>query len=68
MRLRSVALLRIHRVVLDDVFLDPLWFNFKNLIVQCNILKTSRGVFRRHVGDLGWLRLGLGIGLDKVCA
>ena len=41
------VLLRIHRVTLDDVFLDPLWFfNYKKILW---------GVYRLYVGPSPYL-------------
>ena len=62
------ALLRIHRVTLDDVFLDPLWFfNYKKILWGGYRLYVG-SLFRLASYGLGlWLRDYLWARLKSIC-
>ena len=62
------VLLRIHRVTLDDVFLDPLWFfNYKKILWGGYRLYVG-SLFRLASYGLGlWLRDYLWARLKSIC-
>ena len=61
------ALLRIHRVTLDDVFLDPLWFfNYKKILWGGYRLYVGPRLYFRASPYL-WLRLYLWARLKSIC-